>query len=407
MKRLLVLATLPLMLFALERVNLIRNSGFEKNDSSWIVQSGSWKNPNPAVGLIQDNTMKVKGDYSASVDTREEPVWQMINARDSACIRQYFLINKRLKDFDSLYWFQAIVPLNLDPYLSFACLIGMTFAEPDINGFGYGFVDPTGLAVDYWISVSEHISSDTSWIYYQKSITLDFSSLDPDLLLGSFTLNGWGAWFDIGDWRGQKIYWDEIKLTGYADYDVGIKVILSGDSVWKSTAYTPTARIKNFGRKAADTFLVIAEIKNGVSIVYSDTMPYSLPADTEDTLSFKVFTPPQDINYTLTIRTEMNPDESDEDDEMSKTLYGSGIGETPTFSNLQLDIVSLSSVRYTLPSGEQGTIALYDPSGRRIESYRVQGEGQVAMKAGLSSGVYFVKLEAGKASVTRKAVVLR
>ncbi|NLI98296.1 T9SS type A sorting domain-containing protein, partial [bacterium] len=168
--------------------------------------------------------------------------------------------------------------------------------------------------------------------------------------------------------------------------------------------------IKNFGRKAADTFLVIATIEGGSGVVYADTLTWSLTADTEDTVSFKEFKPTDAANYTITVSTLMTPDESDEDDEMSKTLYGSGIVEpvTPTSpSAIQLEITSLSSVRYTLPSGERGTLTVYDPSGRRIESYRIQGEGQVAMKSSLSSGVYFVKLEAGKTSVTRKAVVLR
>ncbi|NLI97073.1 T9SS type A sorting domain-containing protein [bacterium] len=66
-----------------------------------------------------------------------------------------------------------------------------------------------------------------------------------------------------------------------------------------------------------------------------------------------------------------------------------------------------TSIRYYLPSGERGTLTVYDPSGRSIESYRVQGEGKVAMRANLPSGVYFIKLEAGKASVTKKVVVLR
>ncbi|NLI97969.1 T9SS type A sorting domain-containing protein [bacterium] len=254
------------------------------------------------------------------------------------------------------------------------------------------------------------LSDDTSWIEWKRSVKTDWvinRGLSTNLVLDSIYLVSYGSL--QGGWFGQKVYIDNIRLTGYADYDVGIKGILSGDSVWKNTGYTPTARIKNFGRKPADSFLVIAEIKNGVNIVYSDTMPYFLPADTEDTVSFKEFTPPDASNYTLTVSTLMTPDESDEDDEMSKTLYGSGIEEQPIPSGLAFEVSSFTPsprVSYSIPAGQQGTISLYDPSGRRIESYRVQGEGQVAIKAGLSSGVYFVKLETGKANLTRKAVVL-
>ncbi len=111
-------------------------------------------------------------------------------------------------------------------------------------------------------------------------------------------------------------------------------------------------------------------------------------------------------SYTLTVSTAMTPDESDEDDVMSKTLYGTGILETPSSSLLQLEVLALSSIRYSLPAGEQGTISLYDPTGRRVESIRVQGSGKVSFKSGLATGVYFIRLETGHSSIVRKAIVL-
>ncbi|NLI98300.1 T9SS type A sorting domain-containing protein [bacterium] len=242
---------------------------------------------------------------------------------------------------------------------------------------------------------------------------IDVRKYSPQTTVDSFILMGWGNWATPSVWYGQKIYWDDIRLTGYADYDVGVKGILSGDSVWKSTAYTPTARIKNFGRKVADSFLVIGQIEGGSGVVYADTLTWSLTADTEDTVSFKEFKPSDAANYTLTVSTVMTPDESDEDDVMSKTLYGSGIEEQPIPQALNLDVISLQvgegvlRVSYSLPLGEQGTISLYDPTGRRSENLRVKGEGKVSFKSGLASGVYFIRLETEKMSVTKKTLLLR
>jgi hypothetical protein len=107
----------------------------------------------------------------------------------------------------------------------------------------------------------------------------------------------------------------------------------------------------------------------------------------------------------------MTPDESDEDDAMSKTLYGSGIEEQPP-QVLDLDVLSslagegVLRVRYSLPIGEQGTISLYNPTGRKAESLRVQGSGSIGLKSNLSSGIYFIRLEAKNTTITKKAVIL-
>ncbi len=87
----------------------------------------------------------------------------------------------------------------------------------------------------------------------------------------------------------------------------------------------------------------------------------------------------------------------------------SGVAEplTHSFPPLLLDATALSSICYSLPQGEQGTIGLYDPAGRRIESLPVHGTGSLNLKAGLASGVYFVRLEAGRSTLIRKALVLK
>jgi len=67
MKRLSLLALLPFVLFALERVNLIRNSSFEKDDSVWVVEKGAYQEPNPAEGTTQDDSKSVGPTFNVEV----------------------------------------------------------------------------------------------------------------------------------------------------------------------------------------------------------------------------------------------------------------------------------------------------------------------------------------------------
>jgi hypothetical protein len=420
MKNLLVLILFPLLLFGLERVNLIKNHGFEKEDSSWEVYTGflEYIENDSAKANKHDSERSYSGIFSSSADTRSihgDPTPPGI-VRDSAVVIQGFALTKTLSDLDSLTWAMKVLPHSAGftyesaIYISMILNAGKTDWIWAVYGYYNPLLTPGGDNVHRKIN-NIPLTNDTSWINYEKSIHNDWQvnrGLSPDLKLDSFAVSGLGL--IQGGWMGQKAYFDDIRLTGYADYDVGVKGILSKDSVWKNTGYTPTARIKNYGRKAADSFLVIAEIKGGSGVVYADTLTWSLTADTEDTVSFKEFMP-YSANYTLTITTVMTPDESDEDDAMSKTLYGTGIVEQPIPAGLVFNVSSFASypqVSYSLPLGEKGTISLYDPAGRRIESpLKVIGSGSVTINSALSSGVYFIKLETGKISITKKAIILR
>jgi len=410
MKRFSLLVLLPLALCALERVNLIKNASFEREDSIWIVESGALLEPNPAVGTTKDSLKSTTGLFSASADTREAPSWHVFLGEDSVAIRQEFHTLKKLADLDSLCWYQSILP-RTNCYTSNYCLVGFTYADPERNGFGYGFINPEYSGVDNWIDIPEKISEDTTWQYFEKSLQKDFMGIDPQRKLASFVLDGWGVWFDDNVWRGQKVYWDDVRLMGYADYDVGVKEILSGDSLREGTAYKPEARIKNFGRENAPEFHVIAEVWEEETRIYYDSLPWSLAGDTEDIASFADFTPDHPASYILAIRTVMEPDESDEDDQLSKPLIYTGIEEPVTHPDaITLQVRSFTDplcVSYSIPQGQQGTLTLYDAAGRRIERMNVRGSGSTEFTSALSSGVYFVRLETGQTTITKKAVVLR
>ncbi len=411
MRRVLVLAVLPIVLFALEKVNLIKDGGFEKNSEVWLECAGGDKGGDSAVANRHSSEKSFSGEYSAFSDTREMPPNPSLLYEDTALVIQGFTMPKPVSDLDSLTLEYSVIPCREDTaslmsgFVAFYLNAGQEpywLAGYCIRLKGHGaFLDPPRKllkAVDF--------PGDELWykLTFEAGKDLDDSGFSG-FKVDSFFLMGWGCYFS--PWRGQKIYWDDIRLTGYADYDVGVKGFVSKDSVWKDTGYTPTARIKNFGRKPADSFLVIATIEGGAGVVYADTLSWSLPADTEDTVSFKEFKPSDAANYTLTVSTVMTPDESDEDDALSRTLFGTAVAE-PVLSpqSLSLQIEGVLRVSYSLPLGEHGTISLYDPAGRRVESLRVQGEGSVSLKSGLATGVYFIRLETSHSSAVRKAVVL-
>ena len=427
MRRVFVLAFLPLVLFALEPVNLIKVGGFEKDSEVWQVYAGGDGVQDSAVANRHDPEKAYTGLCSASSDTRKLPGDYWVFYDDSAMLMQGFCRNKLVSDIDTLTISYFIIPVEDNFFRSAAIFIAVYLnAGNSIAGYyhkGPTLGDPTPIPPRRYIGVDD-LPSDTNWCTFSWNLKADLlnAGISSSAPLDSFLIMGWGGYWP--PWKGQKIYWDDIRLMGYADYDVGVKEILSpdsigasGDSLYSSSPdpmYQPVARIKNFGREPADSFLAIAEIKNEYGLTYADTVPWSLDGDTEDTITFRhsVFEFPMSPAYTLTIRTVMEPDECDEDDEVSQTLYYSAVAEKPVANDFNLEVLGFFSdgvlqVTYLLPYGESGTLTLYDATGRRVERVTIKGPGSVEFESALPSGVYIVRLESGRGSISRKAVVLR
>ncbi len=423
MKRIIVfLAIVPCLAFGLEKVNLIKDHSFEDNSDAWMTyaKTRTGKDLDPTAVSRHDSAKAYKGYYSGYCDTRKPPSPYEV---DSAVVIQGLVMPKIMTDLDSLTLNYSVVPIIVDKelYYDWMHAFSIVFFITDPSNKNYRFAvyllkcsdqNPTPIPPTKAMLIEDFIE-DTLWHFLNRDVKVDLTkaSFSNETIIDSICFIGWGAYYP--PWRGLKNSFDDIRLTGYADYDVGVKAILSKDSI--GNAYIPTARIKNFGRKAADSFLVIASIEGSSGVVYADTLSWSLAADTEDTVSFKEFKPSDAASCTLTVSTVMTPDESDEDDAMFKPLYGSGIEEPVTpvthpSPSLQLDVArntpSSILVSYSIPNSEQGTISLYDPSGRRIESLPIQGEGKVSFKPGLATGVYFIRLETGHSSIVRKVVVL-
>jgi len=423
MKRLFAFVFLPFVLFALEPVNLIKDGGFEKDSELWLERSKIYGAGgfDSTVYNRHDPDSAYIGSYCASIDGRKRPAQNLpFNYGIMGQFYQPLAYPKKLKDLDSLELFHMVL-----------------FREEGVKGstWAYGtrlyFTRSSdGILIDVvydWAAPDltpapdnpsyKHfpntIANEGVWYSLKRDLKVDLigeKDLSEDIELDTFLLFG-TSWLDRGTWRGQKAFFDGIRLTGYADYDVGVKEILSGDSLREGHPYTPEARIKNFGREPADSFLVIAEIWDTSGLAYVDTRLWSLAGDTEDTVTFKEFDS-FTRNYILTIRTVMEPDECDEDDELSKFLIYTGITEpiTPVTHLITLQVRSMINplrVTYSIPAGQSGTLTLYDAAGRRIERVNVRGSSEAKLGASLPSGVYFVRLESADLTITRKAVLLR
>jgi len=422
MKRFAFLTFLPFVLFALEPVNLIKDGGFEKNSELWLERSEINKpgDFDSTVYNRHDPDSAYIGNYCGSIDGRTRPAE---NLPPFYCVEGYFYqiipYPKPLKDLDSLELFHMALfrdggvkssAGNYGVGLYFTSSPDETFIEV---WYPYSVPGSTGPPdTPTYKSFRDTIATEGVWYGLQRDLQEDLvvvKSLSEDIELDTFLLYE-ASYEYYGAWRGQKAFFDGVRLTGYADYDVGVKEILSGDSLREGHPYTPEARIKNFGRENAPEFYVIAEVWEEETRIYYDSLPWSLEGDTEDIASFAEFTPDHPAPYILTIRTVMEPDESDEDDALSKFLIYVGIAEAPTTDAVILQVRSFTDplcVSYSIPQGQPGTLTLYHAAGRRIERMNVRGSGKVDFNSALPSGVYFVRLESADLTITRKAVLLR
>jgi hypothetical protein len=417
-----IFAFLPFVVFALEQVNLIKDASFEKENEVWHTQITWWHTPYLATVSAHDAENSFTGWFSGSGDTRSDPGFR--SRYEQAIITQGFLFEKTIEDIDSLTVAYTILPLknDFDNTYAVSVLLNLNVTRPDKMKAGYALLEPDTILA--WISPPvyylEQVDQlgDTTWHLLERNIRQDIkdhkadsiplnSTVDSIVLCctGTHSSSDWV-------WHGQKVFFDDVRLMGYADFDVGIKEITSGEVVSPGVPYTPEARIKNFGREDADDFWIILTIEDSTGIMRIDTVPYTLPADTEDTLAFDPVTFSVPGTYYLHIRTEMEPDECDEDDEKSLQISVTGVEEPVTHQpdkvNLDVSLVRAEfRVSYSIPAGQTGTITLYNSAGQRIESKTVQGAGETVMCEDLSSGVYFVRLDAPDYSLSHKVVVVQ
>lgn len=78
--------------------------------------------------------------------------------------------------------------------------------------------DPTPIPPRRYIGVDD-LPSDTNWCTFSWNLKADLLNvgISSSTPLDSFLIMGWGIYWP--PWKGQKVYWDDVRLMGYADYD--------------------------------------------------------------------------------------------------------------------------------------------------------------------------------------------
>jgi len=425
MKRISSVFLIPLVLFALERVNLIKDASFEKDSEVWHTNITGGSFPNFAASVTRyDSEKSYSGNYSGSGDNRSRPN----PIRDeNTFITQGFLQPKNITDVDSLFVYYSVLPLDNQPELTFAggvyLHLNAQHEEYWIVGYFFKASDlPSGVQPPLVNLEALNFPEDTFWYLLSKDVYWDISEYELhdiplDATLDSIILRSSSNEFLTDNWRGQKIFFDDVRLMGYADYDVGVKEILGYDDLYPGEPYTPEVRIKNFGRLPTDSFLVIAEIRDFVfdALIYCDTIVWSLPADTEDTLEFRTHEEGFFVREVeVGIRTIMEPDESDANDDLSKIVIIESINEPPPTRPNSLDLKvnpicthGVLKVSFETPKGQVANLTLFDASGRRVASKQVRGYGSVTFDTDLTKGVYFIKLNAVNSIQACKVIILQ
>jgi hypothetical protein len=358
------------------------------------------------------------GDYCGSIDTRKKPAQNLPPLYGiEGFFYQIISYPKQLKDLDSLEFFHMAIFRN-EGIKSSAASYGsvLNFSRSSDGGLievWYAWLVPGSTpppdSPTYKV-LADTIPDEGIWFGVKRDLKADLigeKGLSEDTELDTFLLFGASVYYN-GTWRGQKVFLDRIRLTGYADYNIAL-TRLSGNLTY------PAAIVWNNGYEDQTDVKIICYIEGDRPEPYADTV-ILLSLASDDSLEV-FFRENQWISgssdYYLGVVSggffDMNPDECDEGDRLTK-YYPCGVSEDRP-EPLTLEVLSSLTnplrINYSLPYGEEGTLTLYDATGRRVEWMTVQGSGEVDFKSSLLSGGYIVRLEAGYSTVTKKAVILR
>ena len=127
MKRVGSLILLPIMVFGLEQVNLIKNSGFEEDNDIWRAWTKSDEYPSVSLSNRHDNQKAYTGLYSGSQDTRPDPGKTEFNYLEYSYLTQTFCVEKPIMDIDSVFFPYCVYPLNNDILQSVASDVFLHF----------------------------------------------------------------------------------------------------------------------------------------------------------------------------------------------------------------------------------------------------------------------------------------
>lgn len=227
----------------------------------------------------------------------------------------------------------------------------------------------------------------------------------------------------IGSFDG-KLY-----AIGEGGPDVGVDSIDLPGEVTAETDYTPKAIVQNY-RAGSRSFDVACVISASGFEIYGDTVTVgNLNETTPHEVPFDTWAVGQDtgVVYTIMVAALLGGDENAYNDtlvtharSMGETTTGSGTPGTPLFSLGQCypnPFNPATTISFTLGEAVRVRLRIYDVSGRFVreltDGRREAGlhseiwDGTDQAGRGVSSGVYFYRLEAGSFIETKKMVLAR
>ncbi len=411
---------LVISLMALEPVNLIRNGNFDHNLIEWDTLSYSTTNcPNNFSFGFPDSSQSYSSPFSLSMDSRKDGTFRPTSAYQGNAY-QSLLIPKKIKDIVKLKWCHKVKfkQEGRDRVSNYSVRI---ITYPFILVWRYTNEDVEDHDM-YRIFKLEVPHSET-WGCEERDIREDAEYKGIDLNTWIIKLDLENKWVcKNNEGYGQKVYWDDIKLVGWADYDRALTRIVSGVPE-KGKPYRAQVMLWNNGREKVDVSdIEMLLIKDGVDTVYHERLrEREVESDDSVKVSFSEWIPEEDGNYRMEFYTgylwgkyfgdELVVDECDENDYlvMEFTL---GV-EEGTDEEGVIRWVRQSSKYIEFEIGVTGyaDIGIYDIHGRKVvgiySGYVRRGERINYEWADLSCGTYFINVDMGGSSVMKKVVKIR
>lgn len=394
--------------YALKPVNLLKNSGFEKFGYWQEKHNRSSGVENKAVICKQDSSQVYEGNYSASIDTRKEPPSASHNTGYWSGLEQKLILPKNISDLDSLSWYHYVVYKDEDFEKSIAFQV-VLFGPKENNNYADSIFYVFARSPP-WISApdNEHkkiftleMPDDSIWFNESRNLKKDLienKHMNPETKIEYVRIENVGIMYYY-EWLAQKVFYDNVKLKGFADYNASLVRVISSDKVEPEVPYIPEVMVWNNGKKDQE-IKVKAEIKNDSEIVYEDSAILNFLSDESTSIKFKPFNPEKQGIYDLTFKTGnlVNMlDECSEDDSLSKKISYVGISDKELNKKF---LVSPNPFYSSTKISYEGNkiISIYDIAGRVIfsaslknGSYLWHGKDKYGKK--ISPGIYFIKCE--------------
>jgi hypothetical protein len=361
----------PLISFAQQGYNVVKDNGFENNDTIWRERPGGYGYASRHWGTgYESKWCGITEDYGPG---------GMVDDVLSRCYLEQNLIKRVARDYES------------GNNVRFCFKIGGLFYPSDWEYWCLSIGRPQKRLIFLYAGTRAHDlleENDTLHIVQvDLPTTLDwnletltfyprwvekFSESDTitDILLMAYGWSGKDAQ-GYGS-RGNQVLWDDIVFestrpdSDAAVVDIGFSGI-------------PSAKVKNKGAVAV-SFPTICDIFKGGNRVYSDTVNVdSLSVDSIKQVNFKPYSDTSEMKVYTALPGDQNPS----NDTLSKNL---GIQEVAVKKPLEFRVWP-ALTRGTINYESDKSAAIYDPTGRMMVTVP-KGKGSFVLE---KAGVYFVK----------------